>query len=43
MESSISVQFSFFEDHLPRDFVSRFEFSGSDDGGQTNFHTVCVC
>ena len=30
MDSSISVQFSFFEDHLPRDFLSQFEFSGSD-------------
>ena len=30
MKSSISVQCSFFEDHLPRDFPSQCEFSGSD-------------
>ena len=30
MDSSISVQCSFFEDHLPRDFLSQFEFNGSD-------------
>ena len=30
MDSSISVQCSFFEDHLPRDFSRQFEFSGSD-------------
>ena len=30
INSSISVQCSFFEDHLPRDFPSQCEFSGSD-------------
>ena len=30
MDSSISVQRSFFEDHLPSDFLSQFKFSGSD-------------
>ena len=30
MDSSISVQCSFLEDHLPRDFPSQFEFSRSD-------------
>ena len=30
MDRSISVQLSFFENHLPRDFLSQFEFSGSD-------------
>ena len=30
MEISISVQCSFFEDHLPRDFLSQFKLSESD-------------
>ena len=30
MDSSASVQCSFFEDHLLRDFLSQFKFSGSD-------------
>ena len=30
MDSSVSVQRSFFEDHLPRDFPNQSEFSGSD-------------
>ena len=36
MDSSISVQCSFFKDHLSRDFLSQFEFR--HDGGQTNFY-----
>ena len=30
MDSSIFVECSFLEDHLPRDFLNQFEFSGSD-------------
>ena len=30
MDSSICLQCSFLEDHLPRDFLSQFEFSVSD-------------
>ena len=36
MDSSISVQCSFFEDQLPRDFLSQFEFSGSDSNMMEN-------
>ena len=38
MDSSISVQFSLFEDHLPRDFLSQFEFSGSDPNMMEDKH-----
>ena len=36
MDSSISMQCIFFEDPLPTDFLSQFEFSGSDSNMMEN-------